>query len=77
MAADIVDQANSLASILNDTALNAQIRKHRFHLPSLSKCKDCDDDIPKARQALGGVTRCVECEGDVLQARRQKGLPSE
>ena len=31
--------------------------------PSLSKCEDCSEDIPLARQqAMPGVIRCIFCQ---------------
>lgn len=63
MAADFLDNAVDLQATLNETGLQAQLSKNRFHLPSLTHCKDCRFEIEQERQALGGVERCTECEG--------------
>jgi RNA polymerase-binding transcription factor DksA len=63
MAADFLDNAVELQAALNDTALQHQLSKNRFHIKSLTHCKDCGFDIEQERQALGGVERCTECEG--------------
>lgn len=63
MAADFLDNAAELQATLNNTALQHQLSKNRFHLKSLTHCTDCDVEIEQERQALGGVERCTECEG--------------
>ncbi len=74
MVADNLDEAVLLQDILNETAIKAQLGKNRFHLKSLTHCKDCGFDIEQERQALGGVERCTECEGFHQQEKRQKGF---
>ena len=74
MAADILDESVELQALLNHSALRDTLSKQRFHLPSRTICKDCDGEIPPARQALGGVERCTECEGFYQQEQRQKGF---
>jgi RNA polymerase-binding transcription factor DksA len=72
MAADHLDEAVDLQATLNATALQAQLGKNKFHLKSLTHCKDCDVEIEHERQALGGVERCTECEGFHQRAVFQK-----
>jgi RNA polymerase-binding transcription factor DksA len=63
MGADPLDNAADLQASENESALQAQLSKNRFHLKSLTHCMDCDVEIEQKRQALGGVKRCTECEG--------------
>lgn len=63
MAADILDNAVDLQAALNDSALQHQLSKNRFHIKIITHCMDCGFEIEQERQALGGVERCTECEG--------------
>lgn len=74
MAADDLDNAADLQATLNESALANQLRNNRYHLKSLTHCKDCGFDIEQERQALGGVERCAECAGYHEQEQRQKGF---
>lgn len=60
---DECDRAGELEALANQGALQHQLSRHNFDTPSRTHCADCDDPIPKKRQALGGVTRCAECQG--------------
>lgn len=59
---DWFDQAQALEQRQRDQAIRAQLERQRPAGPSLCQCKDCDIEIPPARQALGGITRCVPCQ---------------
>lgn len=74
MATDVLDNAVDLQATLNSTALKYQLSKNRFHLPSLTHCKDCGFDIEQERQALGGVERCVLCAIDFEFEQKQKAM---
>lgn len=56
------DRAQALEQRQRDQAIAAQLARPRPIGPSRSECLDCDDEIPKARQALGGIVRCVPCQ---------------
>lgn len=56
------DRAQALEQRQRDQAIAAQLARTRSSGPSLTHCKDCDAEIPAARQALGGMTRCVPCQ---------------
>lgn len=64
---DVLDRAQELEEKQRDIALKHARRQNTL---SLSECKDCDADIPPARQAVGGVTRCVGCQS--LHEKKQK-----
>lgn len=63
MGADPLDNAADLQASENESALQAQLSKNKFHIKSLTHCNDCGFEIEQERQALGGVERCTECEG--------------
>lgn len=56
------DRAQALEQRQRDQAIAAQLAKPRPIGPSRSECMDCDEEIPKARQALGGIVRCTQCQ---------------
>ncbi|CAI8979714.1 Phage/conjugal plasmid C-4 type zinc finger protein, TraR family [Pseudomonas sp. IT-P100] len=56
------DRAQALEQRQRDQAIAAQLAVTRPSGPSLTHCQDCDEPIPKKRQALGGMTRCVPCQ---------------
>lgn len=49
-----------------DASVDDAVERARGRLPSgrgLSRCKDCDMEIPQARrEAIAGVLRCVGCQ---------------
>lgn len=56
------DRAQALELRQREQAIQAQLARVRPTGPSLTHCKDCDNEIPAARQALGGMIRCVPCQ---------------
>lgn len=61
------DRAQALEQRQRDQAIGAALAHARGRSagPSLTHCKDCDEEIPEARRALGGMTRCVSCQSDL------------
>ncbi|MBL4761388.1 MAG: TraR/DksA C4-type zinc finger protein [Gammaproteobacteria bacterium] len=70
MATDQIDTACDLQQTLNRTALQAQLKKSDFTRKSKTHCSECDDPIPKKRQAIGGVELCIDCQGDLEKRNR-------
>lgn len=56
------DRAQVTEQRQRDQAIAAQLAQPRPSGPSRSECLDCDNVIPKARQALGGILRCTPCQ---------------
>lgn len=59
---DWLDNAKAIEELERERSIAAQLAKPRPTGPSRSHCKDCDNEIPAARQALGGITRCTPCQ---------------
>ncbi len=49
------DRAQDVEQRQRDQAISAALARARPTGPSLTHCKDCDGEIPAARQALGGM----------------------
>ncbi|PTC00309.1 conjugal transfer protein TraR [Thalassospira xiamenensis] len=64
------DRAQDVEQRQRDQAISAALARARPTGPSLTHCKDCDGEIPAARQALGGKERCVPCQS----AAEKRGL---
>ena len=56
------DRAQALEQRQRDHAIAAALAAPRPSGPSRTHCKDCDKEIPAARQAQGGIIRCVPCQ---------------
>lgn len=56
------DRAQELEQRQRDEAISAALARVRPTGPSRTHCKDCDDEIPAARQAFGGIERCLPCQ---------------
>lgn len=65
------DRAQALEQRQRDQAIAAQLAQVRPSGPSRTHCLDCDNEIPKARQALGGITRCTPCQSTFEQGKRR------
>jgi len=70
MAADQIDNATDLQTLLNASSLQAQLATSNFSRASKAWC-ECGAKIPPARQKLGGVTLCVDCQTD-LEKQQQR-----
>ncbi|MDD2944937.1 MAG: TraR/DksA C4-type zinc finger protein [Acinetobacter sp.] len=57
--ADDIDVANDNIELAIKSRLSTL---EKFDKPSLSKCKECGEDIPIERQKLGNVTLCIDCK---------------
>lgn len=64
------DRAQDVEQRQRDQAISAALDRARPTGPSLTHCKDCEGEIPAARQALGGKVRCVPCQS----AAEKRGL---
>ncbi len=74
---DEIDRANALAEIHNIKSVKAAMRDARpQQVPNadgtytITRCKECDDEIPLERLKLGRIL-CVICQTDLEQ--RQNG----
>lgn len=71
--ADLIDEANALASALTDRAIAAARRANApEHHPDFDgeTCVECGEEIPADRLALGKV-RCVRCQTTIEHRRKQ------
>ena len=59
---DWLDNAKAIEELERERSIAAQLAQPRPTGPSRSHCKDCDNEIPAARQALGGIARCTPCQ---------------
>ena len=62
---DQFDRASEIEQMDRDAALRRQAtaRKQSAMIPSAIECRDCGDEIPKARRAaVPGVQFCVDCQ---------------
>lgn len=60
--ADVLDFAADMSNLYVEAALSRHKPLYNSNEPSLSECKECDGEIPEARQkVLPGVTLCVAC----------------
>ncbi len=61
-----------------DASVESEVARARARLgsgPSLTRCEDCDDEIPEARRrAVAGVRRCVRCQAEDDQRHRAQSL---
>ncbi|VVN93077.1 TraR/DksA family transcriptional regulator [Pseudomonas fluorescens] len=68
---DWFDRAQALEQREREFVIAAQLARPRPTGPSLTHCKECDGEIPVARQALGGIIRCTPCESLFEQGPRR------
>ena len=71
------DAAQEIANDRVDNGIYAirQAVKAGYGMFSLSSCKDCGEEIPKARQAaVPGVMFCIDCQDSHLRVRKVKML---
>lgn len=59
---DILDHAADREHRERVAAIDAHLARQTCSGPSLSHCRECDDEIVAKRRALGGITRCVPCQ---------------
>ena len=64
------DRAQALELRQREQAIAAVLARKRQIGPSRTHCKDCDVEIPAARQARGGMIRCVPCQTTFEQGKR-------
>ena len=75
--ADIIDEANALATALTDGAIsNARLAAAPESHPDFDgvSCVECGDTIPDGRLALGKV-RCIACQTTLEHHKRQHAKP--
>ena len=65
------DRAQALEQRERDQAIAAALAASRPSGPSRTHCKDCDNELPAARQALGGIDRCVPCKSNFEKGIRR------
>lgn len=70
-----VAQIAAIDRVSNEIHAVRQAMKSAYGRVSLTHCKDCDEEIPLARQkAVPGVQFCVECQDQHMVIRRVRML---
>ena len=63
MSAEIIDQANELAELQREAAIEKCRINH--HAVSATHCCDCGEEIPEQRrETVPGCQRCADCQED-------------
>ncbi|MBG2701190.1 TraR/DksA family transcriptional regulator [Klebsiella michiganensis] len=61
MSAELIDQANELAELQREAAIEKCRINH--HAVSATQCCDCGEEIPEQRRELvAGCQRCADCQ---------------
>jgi phage/conjugal plasmid C-4 type zinc finger TraR family protein len=71
------DAAQTAAAdkVANEVYAVRQAMKTAYGMVSLTHCKECEEEIPHARQkAVPGVQFCVECQDHNMVIRRVRML---
>lgn len=72
---DIVDSANDLTELFNESSLEEHKRatKHKYPYNNTEgdfHCHECGEIIPVARRELTGSELCIECKTDMDKLKR-------
>lgn len=72
MSAELIDQANDLAELQREAAIEKCRINH--HAVSATHCCDCGEEISEQRrEAVAGCQRCVSCASDIELRLKQEG----
>lgn len=56
------DELAQAIELAEHEAIQLRAIQPETQAPSLSHCKECGDEIPRARRAITGITRCIACQ---------------